>query len=104
MAYLHSATSPPIIHKDVKTANILLDHNLTAKVFDFRASRIDPLDQTQLTTLVRGTPGYFDPEYFGTSHLTEKSDVYDFGVILAELLTGRKALAFTLLEADRNLA
>ncbi|XP_050260506.1 wall-associated receptor kinase-like 1 isoform X2 [Quercus robur] len=102
--YLHSAASTPIYHRDIKTTNILLDDKYRAKVADFGTSRSIAVDQTHLTTIVQGTFGYLDPEYFQSSQFTEKSDVYSFGVVLVELLTGEKAISSTRTKECRSLA
>ncbi|XP_047945418.1 probable LRR receptor-like serine/threonine-protein kinase At1g06840 [Salvia hispanica] len=97
--YLHTEADPPIIHRDIKANNILLDSKWTAKVSDFGISRLAPVSDAigdtaaHISTNVKGTPGYVDPEYFLTHKLTEKSDVYSLGIVFLELVTGMQPIA-----------
>ncbi|MBA0648931.1 hypothetical protein Goklo_016559 [Gossypium klotzschianum] len=106
LAYLHSSSDGriPIVHRDFKSTNVLLNTNFEAKISDFGLAKLMPEGQeTDVTARVLGTFGYFDPEYTSTGKLTLKSDVYAFGVVLLELLTGRRAVDLNQGPNDRNL-
>ncbi|KAH9307589.1 hypothetical protein KI387_035500 [Taxus chinensis] len=88
IAYMHLQASQPIFHRDIKSSNILLDDTFTPKVADFGVSRLRPSDETHLSTMAVGTRGYLDPKFVRNNQFTDKSDVFSYGVVLVELLTG----------------
>ncbi|KAJ6800539.1 proline-rich receptor-like protein kinase PERK9 [Iris pallida] len=103
IAYLHEDCHPRIIHRDIKSSNILLDNNFEAQVSDFGLARLALDAATHVTTRVMGTFGYLAPEYASSGKLTEKSDVYSFGVVLLELITGRKPVDTSQPVGDESL-
>lgn len=101
LSYLHASE---IIHRDVKTNNILLDKNFCVKVADFGLSRLFPTDVTHVSTAPQGTPGYVDPDYHQCYQLTSKSDVFSFGVVLVELVSSMPAVDITRHRHEINLS
>lgn len=92
LVYLHEQCNPKIIHRDVKAANILLDESFEAVVGDFGLAKLLDQRESHVTTAVRGTVGHIAPEYLSTGQSSEKTDVFGFGILLLELITGQKAL------------
>ncbi|KAL6578262.1 putative serine/threonine-protein kinase pbl21 [Orobanche minor] len=104
LEYLHCNASPPVIYRDLKSSNILLDNDYNVKLSDFGLAKLGPVgDNTHVSTRVMGTYGYCAPEYAMSGKLTLKSDIYSFGVVLLELITGRKAIDFTRKPGEQNL-
>lgn len=92
LLYLHEQCDPKIIHRDVKAANILLDQDFEAIVGDFGLAKLLDHKESHVTTAVRGTVGHIAPEYLSTGQSSEKTDVFGYGILLLELITGQKAL------------
>lgn len=104
LEYLHCKANPPVIYRDLKSSNILLDDDFNAKLSDFGLAKLGPVgDNTHVSTRVMGTYGYCAPEYAMSGKLTLKSDIYSFGVVLLELITGRKAIDCTKIQGEQNL-
>jgi len=91
LSYLHNVADPPVIYRDMKAANILLGEDFSPKLSDFGLAKVGPVgDRTHVSTRVMGTYGYCAPDYVVSGKLTMKSDIYSFGVLLLELITGRR--------------
>jgi len=103
LAYLHEALEPKVVHRDIKSSNILVDTTWNAKVSDFGLAKLLGSDKTHVTTRVMGTFGYVAPEYCSTGLLTERSDVYSFGVLLMEVITGRDPVDYSRATGEVNL-
>lgn len=104
LEYLHDKANPPVIYRDLKSSNILLDREFNAKLSDFGLAKLGPVgDKSHVSTRVMGTYGYCAPEYQRTGQLTAKSDVYSFGVVLLELITGKRAIDMRRPRQQQNL-
>jgi serine/threonine protein kinase len=101
---LHDKANPPVIYRDLKSSNILLDEDFNPKLSDFGLAKLGPLgDKMHISSRVMCTYGYCAPEYTRTGHLTLRSDVYSFGVVLLELISGRRAIDNTRPVEEQNL-
>lgn len=103
LAYLHHDCSPRIIHRDIKSSNILLDANLEARVSDFGLAKLLEDEESHITTIVAGTFGYLAPEYMQSGRATEKTDVYSFGVLVLELISGKRPTDSSFIEKGLNI-
>lgn len=104
LEYLHEKADPPVIYRDFKASNILLDGDFNPKLSDFGLAKLGPTgDKSHVSTRVMGTYGYCAPEYALTGQLTTKSDVYSFGVVLLEIITGRRVIDNTRPTEEQNL-
>ncbi|KAG4952973.1 hypothetical protein AAZX31_14G024300 [Glycine max] len=104
LEYLHEVANPPVIYRDFKASNILLDENFNPKLSDFGLAKLGPTgDKTHVSTRVMGTYGYCAPEYASTGQLTTKSDIYSFGVVFLEMITGRRAIDQSRPSEEQNL-
>ncbi|XP_042509280.1 probable serine/threonine-protein kinase PBL23 [Macadamia integrifolia] len=104
LEYLHDMADPPVIYRDFKASNILLDEGFNPRLSDFGLAKLGPIgDKTYVSTRVMGTYGYCAPEYAMTGQLTKRSDMYSFGVVLLEIITGRRAIDLERSKSERNL-
>ena len=103
LEYLHEHCNPKIIHRDVKAANVFLDEDFEAVVGDFGLAKLVDVRKTNVTTQVRGTMGYIAPEYLSTGKSSERTDVFGYGVMMLELVTGQRAIDFSRAEKENDL-
>lgn len=104
LEYLHESAQPPVIYRDFKASNVLLDQDFNPKLSDFGLAKLGPTgDKSHVSTRVMGTYGYCAPEYALTGQLTAKSDVYSFGVVFLEIITGRRVIDNSRPTEEQNL-